>query len=157
MSRALRRRLGQLVVAGFAGRTIPVELRTLAREFDLGGIILFARNVEAPMQVAELAGEARELPTEWPAWVSVDQEGGRVQRLRAPCTEWPPVAALGRSGDPDLARRFGRALARELRSVGITLDYAPVLDVHTNPGNPVIGGIARPGTTRPRWRRWARW
>ena len=121
---------------------MPVELRALAREFDLGGIILFARNVEAPMQVAELAGEARELPTELPAWVSVDQEGGRVQRLRAPCTEWPPVAALGRSGDPDLARRFGRALARELRSVGITLDYAPVLDVHTNPGNPVIGDRA---------------
>ncbi|MCY4659731.1 MAG: beta-N-acetylhexosaminidase [Acidobacteria bacterium] len=142
MSRALRRRLGQLVVAGFAGRTIPVELRALAREFDLGGVILFARNVEAPMQVAELAGEVRALPTELPTWVSVDQEGGRVQRLRAPCTEWPPIASLGRSGDPDLARRFGRALARELRSLGITLDYAPVLDVDTNPHNPVIGDRA---------------
>ena len=142
MSRALRRRLGQLVVAGFAGRTIPVELRALAREFDLGGVILFARNVEAPLQVAELAGEARELPTELPTWVSIDQEGGRVQRLRAPCTEWPPMASLGRSGDPGLARRFGRALARELRILGITLDYAPVLDVHTNPDNPVIGDRA---------------
>ena len=94
------------------------------------------------MQVAELAGEARELPTELPPWVSIDQEGGRVQRLRAPCTEWPPVASLGRSGDPDLARRFGRALGRELRSLGITLDYAPVLDVDTNPDNPVIGDRA---------------
>lgn len=139
MSRALRRRLGQLVVAGFASRTVPVELRSLAREFDLGGIILFSRNVEAPLQVAELAGEVRELPTELPPWVSIDQEGGRVQRLGAPCTEWPPAASLGRGGDPDLARRFGRALARELRSLGITLDYAPVLDVHTNPANPVIG------------------
>ena len=145
MSRALRRRLGQLVVAGFAGRTIPVELRALAREFDLGGIILFARNIEAPMQVAELAREAKELPTELSPWVSIDQEGGRVQRLRAPCTEWPPAAALGRSGDPGLARRFGRALGRELRSLGITLDYAPVLDVHTNPGNPVIGDRAPAG------------
>ena len=142
MSRALRRRLGQLVVAGFAGRTIPVELRALAREFDLGGVIFFARNVEAPMQVAELAGEARQLPTELPTWVSIDQEGGRVQRLRAPCTEWPPVASLGRSEDPDLARKFGQALARELRSLGITLNYAPVLDVHTNPDNPVIGDRA---------------
>ena len=142
MSRALRRRLGQLVVAGFAGRTMPVELRALAREFDLGGVILFARNVEAPLQVAELAREARELPTGLPPWVSVDQEGGRVQRLRAPCTEWPPFASLGRSGDPDLAGRFGRALARELRILGITLDYAPVLDVHTNPDNPVIGDRA---------------
>ena len=142
MSRALRRRLGQLVIAGFAGRTMPVELRALAREFDLGGVILFARNIEAPMQVAELAGEARELPTELSPWVSIDQEGGRVQRLRAPCTEWPAVASLGRSGDPGLARRFGRALARELRCLGITLDYAPVLDVNTNPNNPVIGDRA---------------
>ena len=145
MSRPLRRRLGQLIIAGFGGRAIPVELRALAREFDLGGVILFSRNVEAPMQVAELAGEARELPTELPAWVSVDQEGGRVQRLRAPCTEWPPVSSLGRSGDLDLAGRFGRALARELRCLGITLDYAPVLDVHTNPDNPVIGDRAPAG------------
>ena len=142
MSRALRRHLGQLVIAGFGGRTMPVELRALAREFDLGGVILFARNIEAPMQVAELAREARELPAELPVWVSIDQEGGRVQRLRAPCTEWPPVASLGRSGDRDLARRFGRALARELRALGITLDFAPVLDVATNPRNPVIGDRA---------------
>ena len=142
MPRALRRRLGQLVVAGFAGREVPVELRALAREFDLGGVILFARNVETPMQVAELAREVKELPAEMPPWVSIDQEGGRVQRLRAPCTEWPPLASLGYGGDLDLARRFGRALARELRSVGVTLDYAPVLDVHTNPRNPVIGDRA---------------
>ncbi len=60
-----------------------------------------------------------------PAWVSVDQEGGRVARLKAPFTEWPPMATLGRSGDVALAERFARALATELRAVGITLDYAP--------------------------------
>jgi beta-N-acetylhexosaminidase len=75
-------------------------------------------------------------------WVSVDQEGGRVARLKAPFTEWPPMATLGRSGDVRLAERFARALAAELRIVGITLDYAPVLDIHTNPKNPVIGDRA---------------
>ena len=74
--------------------------------------------------------------------MSVDQEGGRVARLKAPFTEWPPMATLGRSGDAALAERFARALAAELRAVGITLDYAPVLDVHTNPKNPVIGDRA---------------
>ncbi len=118
-----------------------MELRAIAREFDLGGVILFARNVEAPLQVAELAYDVKRLSAV-PPWVSVDQEGGRVQRLRAPFTEWPPAASLGRRGDADLVERFGRALARELRSVGITLDYAPVLDVHTNPDNPVIGDRA---------------
>lgn len=141
MPTGLRRHLGQLVVAGFAGVGLPVELRAIAREFNLGGVILFARNVEAPLQVAELAHEVKQL-ADVPPWVSIDQEGGRVQRLRAPFTEWPPLAALGRSGDPGLAERFGRALARELRSVGVTLDYAPVLDVHTNAANPVIGDRA---------------
>ena len=128
-------------MAGFAGVTLPAELRALAREFDLGGVILFARNVEAPLQVAELAYDVKQL-AEVPPWVSVDQEGGRVQRLRAPFTEWPPLVSLGRCGDTGLAERFGRALARELRSVGVTLDYAPVLDVQTNADNPVIGDRA---------------
>jgi beta-N-acetylhexosaminidase len=77
-----------------------------------------------------------------PLWVSVDQEGGRVARLKAPFTEWPPMAVLGRRGDTGLARRFAAALAAELRAVGITLDYAPVLDIHTNPKNPIIGDRA---------------
>ena len=141
MPTGLQRHIGQLVIAGFAGLTLPAELRAIAREFDLGGVILFARNVEAPLQVAEVAYDVKQL-AEVPPWVSVDQEGGRVQRLRAPFTEWPPPASLGRCGDASVAARFGRALARELRSVGVTLDYAPVLDVHTNAANPVIGDRA---------------
>ena len=141
MPTALQRRIGRLVMAGFAGVTLPAELRAIAREFDLGGVILFARNIEAPLQVAEMAYDVKQL-SDVPPWVSVDQEGGRVQRLRAPFTEWPPMASLGRCGNVDLARRFGQALAREMRSVGITLDYAPVLDVHTNAANPVIGDRA---------------
>jgi beta-N-acetylhexosaminidase len=139
---ALRRQIGQLLVAGFDGAAVPAELRALAREFGLGGVILFARNVVEPDQVAELAFEASRLTPDLPSWVSVDQEGGRVARLRAPFTEWPPMSTLGRSGDEALAERFARALARELRAVGVTLDYAPVLDIHTNPKNPVIGDRA---------------
>jgi beta-N-acetylhexosaminidase len=138
----LRRRLGQLLIGSLPGHTVSVELRGLAREFDLGGVILFARNVEAPEQVWELSAECAALGTMAPAWVSVDQEGGRVARLRAPFTEWPPMATLGRAGSETLAARFAQALATELRAVGITLDYAPVLDVHTNAKNPVIGDRA---------------
>ena len=140
--RDVRRHAGQLVIAGFAGYSIPSELKALAREFDLGGVILFARNVESPEQVAEVAREAQALAGELPLWVSVDQEGGRVARLKAPFTVWPPMIALGRSGDEQLARRFAKALAAELRAVGITLDYTPVLDVLTNPGNRAIGDRA---------------
>jgi beta-N-acetylhexosaminidase len=142
----LRRQIGQLLIAGFNGAALPIELKSLAREFGLGGVILFARNIVEPEQVAELAFDAAHLMTDLPPWVSVDQEGGRVARLKAPFTEWPPMATLGRSGDVALAERFARALASELKAVGITLDYAPVLDVHTNPNNPVIGDRALAAT-----------
>jgi beta-N-acetylhexosaminidase len=140
--RDARREIGQLAIAGFAGHSIPADLKLLAKEFDLGGIILFSRNVAEPEQVAEIAREARGLAAELPLWVSTDQEGGRVARLKAPFTIWPPMMTLGRSGDERLAERFARALAAELRAVGVTLDYTPVLDIHTNPKNPVIGDRA---------------
>ena len=142
MSRHIRHHVGQLIMAGFPGQTIPEELRAVAREYDLGGIILFGRNVAAPEQVAELAYDAQAVSHELPLWVSIDQEGGRVARLGAPFTVWPPMCTLGRSGEVLLAERFARALARELRAVGVSLDYAPVLDIHTNPRNPVIGDRA---------------
>lgn len=142
MPSGLRRQIGQLLIAGFDGPTVPVELRSLAREFGLGGVILFARNIAEPEQVAELCFDASRLVPDLPLWVSVDQEGGRVARLKAPFTQWPPMATLGRSGDVGLAERFARAMASELKAVGVTLDYAPVLDVHTNAKNPVIGDRA---------------
>lgn len=142
MPSASRAEIGQLLIGSFQGTRIPPELRSLAREFDLGGGILFSRNVEAPEQVAELAADLEALGRTLPAWVSIDQEGGRVARLKEPFTRWPPMAVLGRAGSDALAERFARALARELAAVGITLDYAPVLDIHTNPQNPVIGDRA---------------
>jgi beta-N-acetylhexosaminidase len=140
--RDVRRHIGQFAIAGFDGHAVPASLRTLARTFDLAGVILFARNVESPAQVHELAREAAALAVELPLWISVDQEGGRVARLREPFTRWPPMITLGRSGDEALAGRFARAMAAELVAVGINFDYAPVLDVHTNPRNPVIGDRA---------------
>ena len=139
---AIRRDIGQLLIGSLPGTTITPEIRSLAKEFSLGGVILFARNIEAPEQVAEMSVDVQGLATDLPLWVSVDQEGGRVARLKAPFTEWPPMAVLGRSGDVQLAERFATALAAELKAVGITLDYAPVLDIHTNPKNPVIGDRA---------------
>src|ERR1700676_259808 len=126
---ALRRRIGQLLFAGFEGQQVPVELRSLAREFGLGGVVLFARNLGEPEQVAELSYDAARLLPQLPLplWVSVDQEGGRVARLKAPFTEWPAMATLGRSGDVRLAERFDPPAAPDIRAVGITLDDAPLL------------------------------
>lgn len=143
--RDIRRHVGQLAIVGFDGRDVPAEIRSLAHEFDLGGVIFFARNIESPDQVADLSRQSQALASEIPLWVSVDQEGGRVARLKRPFTEWPPMMTLGRAGAPEsdrLAEQFATALSAELHAVGISLDYTPVLDVHTNPKNPVIGDRA---------------
>ncbi len=139
---ALRQQIGQLLIAGFNGPELPVELQALAREFSIGGVILFKRNVADPDQVREVARQIEALDVGLPPWVAVDQEGGRVARLKRPFTEWPPMIALGRSRSAELTRRFARALAEELTAVGVTLDYAPVLDVLTNAANPAIGDRA---------------
>jgi beta-N-acetylhexosaminidase len=104
--RDFRQHAGQIAIAGFSGHAVPADLKALAREFDLGGVIYFARNVESPEQVAELSREAQDLAGDLPLWVSVDQEGGRVARLRSPFTVWPAMQTLGRSGDTRLAERL---------------------------------------------------
>ena len=86
-------------------------------------------------------------PGDRPLLVSIDQEGGLVQRLRAPATVWPPMLSVGRGGRRRAhAAAVGRALGEELAAVGVGWNFAPVLDVHTNPDNPVIGNRAF-GTT----------
>ncbi len=134
--------MGRLAIVGFTGHTVPAGLRELVAEFDLGGVVYFARNIVDPEQVAELSREVSSLARHWPLWIAVDQEGGRVARLKAPFTEWPPALTLGRSGDEQLAARFARALAGELAAVGINLNHAPVLDVLTRASNPAIGDRA---------------
>jgi beta-N-acetylhexosaminidase len=137
------RRVGQRFMIGFDGLTASPDVKRLIRDFGVGHVILFARNVAGPEQVAELVREmqetARDAGHDTPLLVAVDQEGGRVARMGPPWTVWPPVRALGRIGSEDLARRMGAALAAECRSSGILCDFAPNMDVDTNPANPIIG------------------
>jgi beta-N-acetylhexosaminidase len=105
------------------------------------GVILFSRNLVEAEQVAQLSGDLKRAAGDRRLLVSVDQEGGRVARLRAAhgFTELPPMRALGQTGDERLARQVGLLLGRELRAVGVDQDYSPCVDVDTNPANPVIG------------------
>lgn len=137
------RRVGQRFMVGFEGQTASADVKALIRAFGVGHVILFARNVCGPEQVAELVrelqGAARDCGHDTPLLVAVDQEGGRVARLREPWTLWPAARAVGRTGSEDTARRMGAALAAEIRACGIRLDFAPCVDVDSNPRNPVIG------------------
>jgi beta-N-acetylhexosaminidase len=162
--------IGQLLWIGFEGTALPADVAARIAAGQAGAVILFGGNI--PMISA--GGEADiegliELnqalhgaaPADGPPlWIAVDQEGGRVQRVRAPATVWPPMLSFdaqpqaSAAGPEDrvdeeaeekieqLAERVGMAMGRELALLGFDLDFAPVLDVHTNPQNPVIGDRA---------------
>jgi len=150
----LVRRVGQRFMVGFEGHTASADVKALIREFGVGHVVLFARNVAGPEQVAELVRElqsvARDASHERPLLVAVDQEGGRVARLREPWTLWPAARAVGRAGSEETARQMGAAIAEELSACGIRYDFAPCVDVDTNPKNPVIGDRSFGEEPRPR-------
>ncbi len=131
---------GALIVAGFEG---PVLDRDTANALAAGrraGLILFRRNIVSVEQVRALTTEIVRVAGNGPSpFVCVDQEGGRVARLAAPVVELPPMRVLGDIGDPALSRRAGEIVGRELAALGFNVDFAPVLDVDSNPENPVIG------------------
>ena len=131
---------GQLLFVGFEGTEVPRDLAALLAQGRVGGVVLFSRNIESPAQLRELVDALHHAaPPELPPLLAIDQEGGRVQRLRAPWTEWPPMRQLGDRDEPEATRAFAQALALELAELRIHLDFAPVVDVDTNPKNPVIG------------------
>jgi beta-N-acetylhexosaminidase len=135
------------LMAGFEGKALPAGLAAWLRDGTAGGVILFARNLEGPRQVKELcreiraaAGNGRPAPL-----IAIDQEGGRVTRLKDPgFTQLPPARSYSLFGSQAeaAAEAAGAVLAAELRAVGIDINFGPVLDVDSNPRNPVIGDRA---------------
>lgn len=145
MASELDRLAARLLCVGFPA-TEPSEGVLKLIDRGVGGVVFFARNVsEKPEGVASLIGQLKAHAGERPLILGVDQEGGRVQRLRSGFSEFPAMRALGSIGDADLARRTGEALGRECRAVGFDLDFAPVLDVDSNPENPVIAARSLSG------------
>jgi beta-N-acetylhexosaminidase len=139
-SLSLEAKVGQLFVAGFDGTRATGDITELITEHHLGSVIYFSRNVESPSQLRRLSAELREcVPDDMPPLcIAIDQEGGRVARISWE-TELPSAMTIGAADDAALATSAGRAVGHELRTLGIDLNLAPVLDVNNNPDNPVIG------------------
>jgi beta-N-acetylhexosaminidase len=141
----LEEKVGQLFMVFFRGATVPPALATMIRDQHVGGIVLFNRtgNLRSLPQATRLISAAQQLAIQHgarlPLFVAVDQEGGIVDRLPAPATDFPGAMALGAAGSVSLARRAAEATAVELRAVGVNMNLAPVLDVNDNADNPVIG------------------
>ena len=135
----LEQKVGQVFMLGFEGTTLTSGNRALIHDLHLGGVTLFARNIENATQLARLNADLQTIADPVPLFVSVDQEGGLVVRVTDGATIFPGNMAVAATGDLDLARRLAQASATELLAMGINMSLAPVVDVNTNPLNPVIG------------------
>lgn len=138
----LRDKIGQLFMLGFSGTAVSKELAAFMADYRPGGLIVFSRNLESPDQIVTLTNSLQKLVPETPLLISVDQEGGRVSRLPPGFTIFPPCATFGQCDSTELAYAAASATAAELRAVGLNMNLAPVLDLNTNPDNPIIGNRA---------------
>lgn len=129
-------------MTGCSGERISPEERAILKEYRFGGTILLRRNCVEPRQLLALCRSLRESAAGEPRLIAIDEEGGAVHRLPPPFTHFPAPSRIGVRRDPDLAYRAGRACGAELALAGIHLNFAPVLDVNSEPGNPVIGDRA---------------
>lgn len=143
-SMSLEAKAGQVLMGYFRGDSVTEPLRSMIGRVGPGGMILYSStgNIVSLEQVAGLTLSLQEAAASSgavPLFIAVDQEGGRVNRLTKGVTVFPGNMALGATGDPELASKAARVTARELRTLGITVNFAPVADVLMNPSNPVIG------------------
>ncbi len=138
-----KQKIAQLLMLGFSGTTLSPNIKRLIADYGLGGVILFARNISHPKQAADLCQELQDAALYGragiPLFIGIDQEGGRVVRIKDGLTPLPPLAVLGKTGSEESAYSFACVLGRELRILGINMDFAPVLDINSNSNNPVIG------------------
>ncbi|MCL6621489.1 MAG: beta-N-acetylhexosaminidase [Syntrophobacterales bacterium] len=131
---------GQVFMVGLPGPRVEAVARELVRDLGVGGVILFARNLEDPLQVWELTSELQRLARERggpPLLLAVDQEGGPVQRLKGPFTRIPSARELGEKAEPREVEALYHQVARELALVGVNLNLAPVVDVARSPDCPL--------------------
>ena len=128
-----------MFLVGVGAQELTSEERMAMEHYSFGGFILFGHNCCDPAQILSLTRALWDISKGLPPFIAIDQEGGRVHRLPKPFTHFPPAARIGETGDAKLAYRAARATAEELAALGINLDFAPVLDVNSNPKNPVIG------------------
>ena len=133
-SKELRKKIGSMFLMGFEGRNITPYVKELISRYHVGGLVLFSRNISEPVQAWELlrSMKSRDLLK------CIDHEGGRVVRLPPPVTRFPPAGRFGELGAVELVRRAALFQGRELAALGFNFNFAPVLDVGSNPLNRVI-------------------
>ncbi len=139
----LEQKVGQLLMVSFHGDTVNEGAKTLIQEVQVGGFIYYnwANGLHTPEQVDTLSRDLQTVAKNngIPLFIAVDQEGGIINRISNGRTLFPGNRALGETRDPNLAKLSAKAIGDELKSIGINMNFAPVVDININPRNPVIG------------------
>ncbi|MGM0829322.1 MAG: beta-N-acetylhexosaminidase [Bacillota bacterium] len=138
---SLDEKIGQMIIAGVNGTQHGENMKTLIQQHKVGGFIFFSDNLSGPRQTVQFLNnmKADNVNNPLPLLLSIDQEGGKVTRLPGGLVNFPTNQKIGALNDPDVSFEVGTILGKELKEYGFNLDFAPVLDVNSNPNNPVIG------------------
>ena len=134
-------KIGQMLIVGFDGYAVNDYVRALIRNYHVGGMILYGYNIESSSQLVALNNTLKSVNSvnKIPLFLSVDEEGGRVSRMPADIRKLPSNEVIGRLNNAELSYRIGSVIAGEVKAFGFNMDFAPVLDINSNPANPVIG------------------
>ena len=134
-------KIGQMIVVGIEGYDLNDNTKSLIEKSKVGGVILFSNNVQDTNQLLILLNSLKSvnLHNKIPLFLSVDEEGGRVTRMPKEFKKFPTNKVIGKINNEALSYKIGSTIACEIGSFGFNMDFAPVLDVNSNPNNPVIG------------------
>ncbi|MDS0525797.1 beta-N-acetylhexosaminidase [Clostridium sp. SHJSY1] len=134
-------KIGQMIIVGLDGYSMDDNAKKMIENYHVGGFILFSKNVKDSAQVVSLTNSLKQTNSanKIPLFVSVDEEGGRVSRMPSSFKKLPTNKVIGTKNNSELSYKVGELLGDEVKSLGYNVDFAPVLDINSNPKNPVIG------------------
>lgn len=138
---SLDEKIGQMIFSGVNGTKMTAETKNIIKSYHVGGIILFGNNIKGIAQTVNFMNELKTANVEnpYPLLLGVDEEGGSVTRMPKGMKSLPSSSSIGALNDPDVSFNVGTILGMQLKGLGFNLDFAPVLDVNSNPNNPIIG------------------
>ena len=140
----LGEKIGQLIIIGLNGYTIDDHTKEMIEKYNIGGFILFKYNISDENQTLELLNNLKKVNSNnsIPLFLSIDEEGGRVSRLPKSFSKLPSAGKIGDINDKDISLEYGKIIGKRIKSLGFNMNFGPVLDVNSNPKNPVIGDRA---------------
>ncbi|GGJ82179.1 hypothetical protein GCM10007063_00800 [Lentibacillus kapialis] len=138
---SLDKKIGQMIFSGVDGTEMTAETRHIIQKYHVGGIILYGDNIAGTTQTVNFLNEMKAVNADnpYPLLLGVDEEGGSVTRMPDGVKSLPTSRSIGNLNDPDVSFNVGTILGEQMQALGFNLDFAPVLDVNSNPDNPVIG------------------